>query len=111
MPTYEYACNECGRFEVFQKITEDPLEQCPHCGGSVKRLISRNVNIIFKGSGFHATDYRTKSYTDKASAEGKSGGKDTGKSETASPDGAKSTGGESGTGKGDNSSTSAAPAS
>ncbi|NLY52270.1 MAG: FmdB family transcriptional regulator [Firmicutes bacterium] len=58
MPTYEYACDKCGRFEVVQKITEEPLAECPTCGGHVQRLISKNVGIIFKGSGFYITDTR-----------------------------------------------------
>lgn len=59
MPTYEYKCNECGNnFEEFQKITADPLETCPACGGSVKRLIGAGAGPIFKGSGFYQTDYK-----------------------------------------------------
>ncbi|NLM36996.1 MAG: FmdB family transcriptional regulator [Firmicutes bacterium] len=58
MPTYDYKCANCGRFEWFQKITEEPLTVCPHCGGEVQRQISRNVGIIFKGSGFYTTDNR-----------------------------------------------------
>ncbi|WP_324668303.1 FmdB family zinc ribbon protein [Geochorda subterranea] len=69
MPTYEYRCERCGTFEAFQAITESPLQACPTCGGPVERLISRNVNILFKGSGFHVTDYRSKSYKDAAKKE------------------------------------------
>ncbi len=58
MPTYDYECEKCGQFELFQKITEDPLTVCPHCGGEVHRKISRNVGIIFKGAGFYITDNR-----------------------------------------------------
>ncbi|NLW56240.1 MAG: hypothetical protein GX050_06440 [Firmicutes bacterium] len=58
MPTYDYECAKCGQFEQFQKITEEPLTSCPHCGGEVRRKISRNVGIIFKGSGFYITDNR-----------------------------------------------------
>ena len=61
MPTYEYSCGKCGHFEVFQKITADPLEECPTCGGQVQRLVSKNGNIIFKGSGFYVTDTRSSS--------------------------------------------------
>ncbi|MGI6037298.1 MAG: FmdB family zinc ribbon protein [Limnochordia bacterium] len=60
MPTYEYRCDKCGRFELEQRITEDPLKTCPHCGGQVERLISANVNFILKGPGFYATDNRPK---------------------------------------------------
>jgi len=59
MPTYEYECKACGyRFEVFQSITAKHLEKCPKCGKAVKRLISSGAGVIFKGSGFYATDYR-----------------------------------------------------
>ena len=59
MPTYEYECGNCKeRFEVFQSITAEPLKSCPKCSGSVKRLIGAGAGIIFKGSGFYATDYR-----------------------------------------------------
>ncbi len=72
MPTYEYKCANCGKFEVFQRITEDPLANCPTCGGPVQRLISGSVNLIFKGSGFHITDYRSKEYKDRSKAESSS---------------------------------------
>ncbi len=62
MPTYEYECTHCGhRFEAFQKITDKPLNKCPQCNNKVKRLISSGAGIIFKGTGFYATDYRKKS--------------------------------------------------
>ncbi len=58
MPTYEYKCKECGHiFEIVQKITEEPLKFCPECKGPIKRLISA-AGIVFKGTGFHVTDYR-----------------------------------------------------
>jgi putative FmdB family regulatory protein len=61
MPTYEYECMTCGyNFEVFQKITEEPLKVCPKCNNKVRRLIGKGAGIIFKGSGFYATDYRKK---------------------------------------------------
>ena len=58
MPTYEYECGVCGPFEQFQRITEDPLADCPRCGSAVRRLISSGTGIIFKGSGFYSTDSR-----------------------------------------------------
>ena len=62
MPTYDYKCTKCGHaFEAFQKMTDKPLEKCPKCNKSVKRLISSGTGIIFKGSGFYATDYKKKS--------------------------------------------------
>ena len=68
MPTYEYRCPSCGNFEVVQKITEDPLKACPTCGNGVTRLISSNVGIVFKGSGWYCVDNRKSS--SKESAEG-----------------------------------------
>jgi len=60
MPTYDYQCDRCGhRFEHFQQMSDAPLEACPQCGGKVRRLIGTGAGIIFKGSGFHATDYRS----------------------------------------------------
>src|ERR1051325_2507489 len=75
MPTYEYKCDACGyEFERFQSITADPVKRCPECGkAKVRRLISTGAGLIFKGSGFYITDYRDKSYTDKAKAESGSG--------------------------------------
>jgi putative FmdB family regulatory protein len=61
MPTYDYECRACGyRFERFQKITEDPVAECPECGGEVERLIGGGAGLLFKGEGFYATDYRSK---------------------------------------------------
>lgn len=75
MPTYEYQCKKCAhQFEVFQQITEKPLKNCPECQGPVKRLISTGGGFIFKGSGFYATDYRSKEYKEKKKQEGKSEG-------------------------------------
>lgn len=63
MPTYEYECEKCGnKFEVFQNIKETPIKKCPKCKGQVQRLIGAGAGIIFKGSGFYATDYRSESY-------------------------------------------------
>ena len=59
MPTYEYECTKCGHaFEKLQSIIAAPLKLCPECKGKVKRLIGAGSGIIFKGSGFYATDYR-----------------------------------------------------
>lgn len=58
MPTYEYGCEACGRFEHFQNMTDPPLDRCPQCQGPVKRLIPRQVTVIFRGPGFHVNDYR-----------------------------------------------------
>lgn len=70
MPTYEYKCVKCGYiFEKFQNITESPYKKCPSCKGPVKRLISGGAGIIFKGNGFHATDYRSRGYKEAAKKE------------------------------------------
>jgi len=62
MPTYDYECTECGHtFEYFQPMSDEPLSDCPNCGGKVKRLIGGGMGIIFKGSGFYVTDNRGKS--------------------------------------------------
>lgn len=60
MPNYEYECQACGHaFEKFQYMTEQPIKKCPKCNkDKAKRLISAGSGIIFKGSGFYATDYR-----------------------------------------------------
>ena len=66
MPTYEYECDKCGhRFEVFQGMTEKPRKRCPKCRGRVRRLMGGGSGMIFKGSGFYATDYRSKSYKEQ----------------------------------------------
>ena len=64
MPTYDYVCEECDhRFELFQGIKAKPIRKCPKCGKlTVNRLIGAGAGIIFKGSGFYETDYRSDSY-------------------------------------------------
>lgn len=73
MPTYEYACTACGyEFEQFQLISAKPLTKCPQCGQrTLQRLIGSGGGIIFKGSGFYQTDYRSESYKKAAEAESK----------------------------------------
>ncbi|MDD4891617.1 MAG: zinc ribbon domain-containing protein [Phycisphaerae bacterium] len=68
MPTYEYQCEACDhRFELFQSIMAAPVRKCPECGKrKVRRLISGGGAIIFKGSGFYSTDYRSDSYKQAA---------------------------------------------
>jgi putative FmdB family regulatory protein len=86
MPTYEYKCDACGNeFERFQSITAPPVKRCPECGkAKVRRLIGTGAGLIFKGSGFYITDYRDKSYSDKAKSESGGGGSTDGKAETRS---------------------------
>lgn len=64
MPTYEYLCKDCGyQFEQFQSITADSLKICPQCDKKgLKRLIGSGSGVIFKGSGFYQTDYRSENY-------------------------------------------------
>jgi len=64
MPTYEYLCENCGyEFEQFQSITAKSLRKCPNCGKKeLKRLIGTGAGVIFKGTGFYQTDYRSESY-------------------------------------------------
>jgi putative FmdB family regulatory protein len=72
MPTYDYQCQQCGhRFEVFQSMKDERLTDCPldSCDGKVKRLLGTGAGIIFKGSGFYETDYRSASYKKAASAD------------------------------------------
>lgn len=60
MSTYEYKCDNCSyQFEKVQRMSEQALSNCPLCNGPVKRLVSGGAGIIFKGSGFHSTDYKT----------------------------------------------------
>jgi len=86
VPTYEYECQQCEyTFEQFQRITEKPLRRCPKCKGKVKRLLGTGAGIIFRGSGFYQTDYRSEGYKKAQKA-------DTGASQAKSTDagGAKS---------------------
>ena len=64
MPTYEYACPKCGHhFEKFQSMNDGRLRKCPKCGKSgLKRLVGGGAGLIFKGSGFYITDYRSENY-------------------------------------------------
>ena len=67
MPTYEYECQKCQhRYELFQSIKDAPKKICPKCKGRVKRLIGTGAGLLFKGSGFYITDYRTPGYKEAA---------------------------------------------
>src|SRR6266513_98154 len=78
MPTYEYSCQKCGQnFEAFQSMRDEPFRECPKnlCRlpkwghGKVKRLLGTGAGLIFKGSGFYITDYRSDSYKEAAKKE------------------------------------------
>ncbi|UCE49391.1 MAG: zinc ribbon domain-containing protein [Phycisphaerales bacterium] len=73
MPTYDYECESCGyRFEQFQSITAKPTKKCPECGElKLQRLIGAGAGVIFKGSGFYQTDYRSESYKEAQKKETK----------------------------------------
>ena len=86
MPTYEYKCTKCNhQFEAVQKMTDNPLSRCPECRCKVKRLIGAGAGIIFKGSGFYETDYRSDSYKKGAQSEKKSSGDDSASSGDSKP--------------------------
>jgi putative FmdB family regulatory protein len=89
MPTYDYECDACKHtFEEFQSMSEEPLKKCPVCKKKkLRRLIGTGAAIIFKGSGFYQTDYRSESYKSAAKADDKAGSAtDTSKSgETTKP--------------------------
>ena len=74
MPTYEYQCDACGHeMELFQSFSESAKRKCPACGRlKLKRLIGMGGGVIFKGSGFYETDYRSDSYKQAAEADKKS---------------------------------------
>ncbi|TGK05145.1 zinc ribbon domain-containing protein [Leptospira langatensis] len=76
MPTYDYRCKACGQtFEYFQSMKDDPITTCILCGksGEVDRLISNGGGIIFKGSGFYVTDYKSSPSKSSESSSGSSG--------------------------------------
>jgi putative FmdB family regulatory protein len=88
MPTYDYVCDACKHeFELYQSIKDDPKKQCPECGKKkLRRLIGPGAAIVFKGSGFYTTDYRSEAYKKAAEADKPKSDKPAEKSaETATP--------------------------
>lgn len=130
MPTYDYQCSGCGQaFEVFQRMSDEPVSNCPDCGALARRRISGGAGFIFKGEGFYITDHRSREYRDRAAAEAgkepvaasgaKASGGDAaespGKSDaktaaTSSPDSGKTAGAGSGSGADSGGSSSASGA-
>jgi putative FmdB family regulatory protein len=128
MPTYEYSCEKCKKdFEVFQSMKDDAFKTCPKeaCRmktwgkGKVKRQLGSGAGLIFKGSGFYITDYRSENYksaakSDSASKESSSGGSSSTGGSSGSPappsaGGSKSSGGSSGGSKGGDSKPASKP--
>ena len=112
MPTYVYRCTKCGHeFELFHSISDDKPKRCPKCRSKAVRVPAGSVGLLFKGSGFYITDYRSKSYRDKAKQEkggapasgsgGSSGSGDaSGSGGSSGSSGSSGTGGTSGAGGG-----------
>jgi putative FmdB family regulatory protein len=80
MPTYDYKCKSCGHtWELFQSMKDKPIKACPSCGKkTAERLIGTGAALLFKGSGFYQTDYRSEGYKKSAAADKTSGSGDTG---------------------------------
>lgn len=73
MPTYEYACQKCSyEFEKFQSIKDEPVKRCPKCKGKVVKKFSSGAGLLFKGSGFYITDYRSEGYKSAAKSDSSS---------------------------------------
>ena len=105
MPTYDYECDNCGHtFEIFQSITEAVKKKCPECRKlRLRRLFGTGAALVFKGSGFYQTDYRSEGYKKAAAADSKSQSADKGgeksksdskKTETKGSQNKKKSGGE-----------------
>ena len=93
MPTYEYRCTKCGHeFDLFQRMSDEPVADCPECGEPAERLISRGAGLLFKGEGFYITENRSESYRKKAESESAA------KSDASSGSGDKSGSGDSSSG-------------
>src|SRR5437016_12200554 len=88
MPTYEYQCDACDHnFDEFQPMSAEPLKKCPKCGKKkLRRVFGAGAAVLFRGSGFYETDYRSESYKKAAKAD-----QDAGKGSTPSKDAGTST--------------------
>lgn len=97
MPTYQYQCSACKHaFEELQSMKDDALTKCPKCKKKkLERLLGTGAGLLFKGSGFYITDYRSESYKSAAKAESGSSSKSEGSSSSSGGDkGGKSGGGD-----------------
>ena len=97
MPTYDYECDACGHeMELFQSITEDPVKKCPSCGKKkAVRQFGTGAAIMFKGSGFYETDYRSDSYKKDAAADKKKSDSSSSKSDSKKSSGKSDSGSNS----------------
>lgn len=112
MPTYEYRCPDGHEFELFQKMSDDPVASCPECGKDAARRISGGAGFLFKGEGFYITDYRSDDYKKKASKEsGKGDGGSGGSGDAAASGKGTTTGTSASSGSASGSSSGSASAS
>ncbi len=95
MPTYEYRCPNGHEFEQFQRMSEPPVATCPVCGAQAERQLSGGAGILFKGSGFYITDYRSESYKKAAEADKGGSSSSSGSSSSGSSGGSGSSAGGS----------------
>jgi putative FmdB family regulatory protein len=100
MPTYDYVCDACEhKFEQFQSIKDDALVKCPECGKrKLRRLIGAGAAIVFKGSGFYKTDYRSDAYKKRAESDAKPAGETKSGGDSAPKENSKDTGSKSSSG-------------
>lgn len=100
MPTYDYVCDACGhKFEEFQLISDKQLKKCPKCKKSkLRRLFGTGAAVVFKGSGFYQTDYRSEAYKKDAQADKSAADKSSGESKPSGGE-SKSTTSKAGEGK------------
>lgn len=90
MPTYQYACTECGhQFEAVQKFSDDALTECPTCAGKLRKVFSA-VGVVFKGSGFYRNDSRGAEKTSTPASSSSSGSSSSGDSSSSSSSGSSS---------------------
>ena len=100
MPTYDYRCPNGHQFDLFQRMSEDPVSECPECGARAERQISGGAGFLFKGDGFYITDNRSEDYKKKASAETSSSDSSSGGSDAGSSSGSSSSSDSSSSGGG-----------